>query len=245
MPSDIRLRLTSQHEIRFCSRPEEWAVMKITAIVPNSPRSRAHQHYNLYLDGHPTCKVTDTLISELGLTVGMEMSHTELAELRSQVEEGQLLERALRFLAPRPRSRAEVRRRLLKPSRGGRLQMTPDPLVVERILDRLEALELLDDRQFADFWVENRERFNPRSARALAQELRQRGVASETIEQVSKPEDDEARALAAGRRRLHTFSNLSYPDFRVRLGQFLLRRGFNYQVIQRVLRQLWEEAEDL
>jgi regulatory protein len=117
--------------------------------------------------------------------------------------------------------------------------------LVERILDRLELLELLDDRQFADFWVENRERFNPRGARALAQELRQRGVAGETIEQVSRPEDDEGRALAAGRRRLHAFSNLSYQDFRVRLGQFLLRRGFDYDVIQRAIRQLWEEVGDL
>jgi regulatory protein len=216
--------------------------MKITAILSDSRSSRTHQRYTLYLDGHPACIVTDTFVSELGLEVGQEMSHTELAELQSRVEEGQLLERALRFLAPRPRSRAEVRRRLLKPSRSGRLQMPHRPELVERVLDRLQALELLDDRQFADFWVENRERFNPRSARALAQELRQRGVAGETIEQVSKPEEDETRALAAGRRRLHTFTNLSYPDFRVRLGQFLLRRGFNYEVIQRVLRQLWEEA---
>jgi regulatory protein len=217
-------------------------MMKITAMVPDSRSSRAHQRYTLYLDGHPACIVTDTLVSELGLVVGQEMSHAELAELQSQAEEGQLLERALRFLAPRPRSRAEVRRRLRRPSRNGRLQMLARPEAVEHVLDRLEALELLDDRQFADFWVENRERFNPRSARALSQELRQRGVAGDTIEQVSKPEDDESRALAAGRRRLHTFSNLSYPDFRVRLGQFLLRRGFNYEVIQRVARRLWEEA---
>jgi regulatory protein len=216
--------------------------MKITAILPDSQSSRAHQRYTLYLDGHPACMVSDTLVSELGLVVGQEMSDAELTKLRSQAEEGQLLESALRFLAPRPRSRAEVRRRLLKPGRSGRLQTPARPEMVEHVLDRLEALELLDDRQFADFWVENRERFNPRSARALAQELRQRGVDSETIEQVSKPEDDETRALAAGRRRLHTFSHLSYPDFRVRLGQFLLRRGFNYEVIQPVVRRLWEEA---
>jgi len=216
--------------------------MKITAILPHSRSSRAHQRYDLYLDGGLACTVTDTLISELGLAVGQEMSPAELAKLRSQVEEDQLLERALSFLAPRPRSRAEVRRRLLKPRRSARLQMPPDPSLIERVLDRLEVLELLDDRQFADFWVENRERFNPRSARALAHELRQRGIAVETIDQVSKPEDDEARALAAGRRRLYTFSNLSYQDFRARLGQFLLRRGFNYDVIRRVVLQLWEEA---
>src|SRR5215472_10715834 len=68
MPSDIRLLPLSQHVIRFCSRPEEWIGMKITAILPDPPRSRAYQHYNLYLDGHPACRVTDTLISELGLT---------------------------------------------------------------------------------------------------------------------------------------------------------------------------------
>ncbi|MGO8950751.1 MAG: regulatory protein RecX [Ktedonobacterales bacterium] len=214
--------------------------MRITAIEPQSRRVRV---YNLYLDGRLAGQLDGTLVSALGLEVGQDLSAVEYEQLQLRNEEGRLLDRALSFLAPRPRSRAEVRRRLLAPKRRN---PSPPPRSeqVERVLDHLESLELLDDRQFADFWVENRERFSPRSARALAHELRQRGVAGETIEEVSKPERDEQHALAAGRQRLRALSTVSYPDFQARLGQFLLRRGFDYEIVRRVTRQLWEESGD-
>jgi regulatory protein len=113
---------------------------------------------------------------------------------------------------------------------------------VDRILDRLQQLELLDDRQFADFWIENRERFSPRSARALGQELRQHGVARETVDEVSDPDRDEERALAAGRQRLRSVAALDYQAFRARLGGFLLRRGFSYGVVRVAVRTLWQES---
>ena len=210
--------------------------MKITAL---EPQTRNAGRYNLYLDGRFASALAGSLILDLGLVVGQELSASEFQQLQSRAEEGDLFERALRFLAPRPRSRAEVRRRLLAPRRG---HPAPHPDLVERVLDHLEGLELQDDQQFAAFWVENRERFSPRSARALAFELRQRGVAREIIEQADAPDRDEERALAAGRQRLHALSHLRYEAFRTRLGQFLLRRGFSYGVAGRVARQLWEES---
>ena len=212
--------------------------MYITALEPQNPRAN---NYNLYVDTHLFGVVSSNLVLELDLRVGRELSAAELEQLRIRNSEEQLLNRALNFLAPRPRSRAEVRRRLLAPPRA-KSRGVADPTAVDRILDRLEDLHLLDDRQFADFWVENRERFSPRSARALTQELRQRGVDKDTTREASRPEEDEERALAAGRQRLRAISTLSYPDFRTRLGQFLQRRGFDYDVVRRVTRQLWDET---
>ena len=212
--------------------------MRITAI---QPQPRHPGRYNLYLDGSFAFALGNTQVVDLGLAVGQELSEAEMVQVQSQVEEGDLFERALHFLAPRPRSRSEVRRRLLAPRPR---HLPPHPELVERVLDRLEGLELQDDRQFADFWVENRERFSPRSARALSFELRQHGITREVIEQASSSDKDEERALAAGRQRLRSLSPVpppSYEDFRTRLGQFLLRRGFSYGIARRVVRQLWEE----
>jgi regulatory protein len=210
--------------------------MKITAL---EPQTRHPDRYNLSLDGRFAFALADTLVLSEGLVVGQELSAADVERLRANAEERRLYDAAVRFLAPRPRSRAEVRRRLLTPHPK---RPTPTPETVERVLDRLERLELLDDRQFADFWVENRERFSPRSARVLAQELRQRGVSRETVEEVSEPEKDEERALVAGRQRLRALSGLDYETFRTRLGQFLQRRGFSYGVARTVVRQLWEES---
>src|ERR671922_173655 len=69
------------------------------------------------------------------------------------------LDAALRFLAPRPRSEQEIRRRL------GEKGHQPDR--VDRVIARLRELQLADDRAFVDFWLENRTLHRPRGARAL------------------------------------------------------------------------------
>lgn len=210
--------------------------MKITAL---EPQARQPDRYNLSLDGRFALGLDASVVLAEGLSVGAELLAEDVERLRSREDERRLFDAAVRFLAPRPRSRAEVRRRLLRPHPR---HAAPSPEAAERILDRLQQLELLDDRQFAEFWIENRERFSPRSARALGQELRQRGVARETVEEVSDPDRDEERALAAGRQRLRGASGLDYETFRARIGGFLLRRGFGYDVVRSAVRALWEES---
>ncbi len=209
--------------------------MKITAI---EPQQRHPDRYNIALDGRFALGMDGALVVAEGLCVGQELNAADVERLTGREEERWLFDAALRFLAPRPRSRAEVRRCLLAPRPNHPI---PSREGIERILDRLENMELLNDRDFADFWVENRERFSPRSARALGQELRQKGVARETAEQVSDPERDEDRALTAARQRLHALRGLEYEAFRTRLGQFLLRRGFSYGVARTTVQQVWEE----
>ena len=208
---------------------------KITAI---EPQAHHPDRYNISLDGRFAFGLDGAVIIAEGLTIGRELTGDDVARLRVADDERKLLDAALHFLAPRPRSRVEMRRRLLTPRRYRAL---PSAEAVDRVLDRLEQMGLLDDREFAGFWVENRERFSPRSSRALGQELRQRGVSRETVDAVSDPDRDEERALAAARQRLRTVANADYETFRTRLGQFLLRRGFSYTVARDAVRQLWEE----
>lgn len=218
--------------------------MRITAI---EPQEKNPDRYSLHLDGRFALGLDGAAVVAAGLYVGMELTEVDLEQLRHVEAERKLWDAALHFLAPRPRSRAEVRRRLLtpRPNRNRdreRDRKPPDADAVERVLDRLQEQGLLDDQQFATFWVENRDRFSPRGARAIAQELRQRGVSRETVEAAAAPELDAERALAAGRRRLRSVAGLDFADFRARLGPFLLRRGFSYEVAREAVRQLWDET---
>jgi regulatory protein len=212
--------------------------MKVTAL---DPQARRPDRWNLALDGAFVFALDGAVVAAAGLSVGQEVTPAEVERLRQAGEEQDLFAAALRFLAPRPRSRAEVRGRLRRPRPTHR---PPDPEVVDRVLARLEASSLLDDRAFAQFWVENRERFSPRSARALGLELRQRGIARETVEAATEPDRDVDRALVAGRQKLRSLSGLDYPNFRDRLGPFLLRRGFSFEVARATVRQLWAESHD-
>jgi len=65
-------------------------------------------------------------------------------------------------------------------------------------------------------------------------------VADELVEE----EKDEERALHAGRKKalsLIRIPSIDYATFRTRLGSFLQRRGFSYEVSKRTIRVLWEE----
>ena len=210
--------------------------MKITAVDP-SPRRPDWWHisiddaYAFSLDGA-------TVIAE-ALAPGRELTDEDLGRLRGLAEESRLMEAALSFLTVRPRSRAEVRRRLMQPRRK---RAVPPAEVVNRVLDRLAEKHLLDDREFAGYWVEQRERFSPRSSYALAQELRQRGVDRATADDVVDADRDSQRALDAARQRLRALGSADYETFRTKLTAFLQRRGFSYSIARETVRALWEET---
>ena len=157
-----------------------------------------------------------------------------LGGLTDAERDRQCLDAALRFLAARPRSEQEIRRRLAEKGwEAARL---------DRVLERLRDLKLADDRAFADFWLENRALHRPRGARALRTELLQKGVAREIVDQALDPEHDESTdARRAAQRRAATLSVVDERLFRQRVGQFLQRRGFSWETVEPVVEQLWQE----
>src|SRR5579862_5019386 len=130
-------------------------LMQITAL---EPQTRDPERINLYVDGRFTLGVSAAIVLQLGLHVEQEISPEQLEQLQSAEAEQQAVDRALNFLSYRPRSREEVRRYLLR-------KETP-PEIIEAALTRLDRLEFVNDRAFAGFWIENREQFSPRGARA-------------------------------------------------------------------------------
>jgi len=143
-------------------------------------------------------------------------------------------EAALRFLAPRPRSSAEVQRRLTR--RGFA------PGIITATLRWLEERGYLDDAAFAAFWAENRSQFRPRGQRLLRQELLQRGIAPELAQRASVSVDEEESAYRAAQRWARRLAGSDAITFRRRLGAFLFRRGFAAEVVERTVEQIWRET---
>lgn len=143
-------------------------------------------------------------------------------------------ERALNLLSYRPRSTDEVRRKLQESNKFSEN-------AVEKALEKLERAGLLDDEAFARYWVENRERFSPRSARALRHELRQKGVSDRVVEDVVTSLDEEDAAYRAAQAKLSRYANAEEDEFRKKLGGYLSRRGFSYGTVRDVLDRIWNE----
>jgi regulatory protein len=142
---------------------------------------------------------------------------------------------ALRFLAQRPRTEQEVRRRLQ--------QAGVDDAGMDTVLGRLRQSGLVDDTAFAQYWVEQRQTFRPRGARLLRAELRQHGIDAASAEAAAgttqaSAGDDAYRAAA---RRARQLTSADERTFKSRLGQFLTRRGFDWDTIASVVNRLWDE----
>jgi regulatory protein len=141
----------------------------ITALVA---QKRNKERVNVYLDGEFAFGLA--LIEALKLHKGQQLSDDDIARLKALDEIEVAHDRALNFLSYRPRSSEEVRRNLHQKEFAEQ--------TIETVIERLTGAGLLDDAAFARYWVDNRERFEPRSRRALRYELRQKGVPDAAIQ---------------------------------------------------------------
>lgn len=142
------------------------------------------------------------------------------------------MEAAAAFLAVRPRSVAETRRRL-------RYLGYVDALV-EQVVERLIEMGYLDDAEFARAWVESRDRARPRGENALRRELALKGIERETVATVLEQRAASAGADRAAADRLLERKRSALerePDparRRQRAYALLARNGFDPEVCREV-----------
>ena len=194
-------------------------------------QKRNKDRVNVYLDGKFAFGLA--AIEAARLRVGQALSDNEIVELQRKDDVERAYERALNYLSYRPRSEGEVRRNLRRKDIEGP--------VIDAVIARLTQAGLLDDREFARYWVDNRARFNPRGRRGLQHELRQRGISRNIIEDVLESYDvhEAARKVVeAGARRL---SQEAPQDFRRKLQAYMARRGFSYGVIKPLVQEKIDE----
>lgn len=201
---------------------------KITAL---KQQKRNQERVNVYLDGEFAFGLP--LEAAVALRVGQTLTDGEIAALQDRNEFVRLRIQAERYLSYRPRSTAELRRHLLR--KGN------EEALVERVIAYLGERSLLDDFAFARYWVEQRATFKPRSQMALRQELYARGVEAAAIDTALEDVDEAAAAHDAARKQAWKWQGLPYDEFRVKLGAYLQRRGFSYDMIRSAIEQAWAE----
>ena len=197
-------------------------------------QKRNKDRVNVYLDDQFAFGLA--AIEAAHLRVGQALEDDDIARLQQRDDVERAYERALNFLSYRPRSEAEVRRNL------GKKRVADE--VVEEVIERLVRIGMLDDQEFARYWVENRVQFNPRGARALRHELWQKGIPASVVDDVLADFDEEAvarKAMDSGARRL---SHLEPWDFRRKLEAYLARRGFSRAVFGPLVEDIVESLCD-
>jgi regulatory protein len=194
------------------------------------------ERVNIYLDDAFSLGISTLLIMSRGLVEGAELTESEVEQLRRDDEAERAHAAALNFLSFRPRSRREIEDYFRKKKVSEE--------AVSAALERLERAGLIDDREFARFWVENRQTFRPRGSRALRLEMWQKGLARDVIDEALEAlPDEEETAYEAGHKKLQTFRRLDEQEFRRKMLAFLMRRGFPYEDAMAATKRLWRDGE--
>jgi regulatory protein len=208
--------------------------LKIQRITALKLQKRNHQRVNVYLDGEYAFGLARIVAA--WLAVGTELSEEKIAQLKTEDQHESAYQRALNLINFRPRTEEEIRQNLQRHNL--------EEEIIQYVLRRLKENGLVNDAGFAQNWVENRAELRPRSRRALAYELKQRGVDSAIIEQTIDQVDDSAMAYQAAQRQAHKIKNMEWREFRLKMLRFLAQRGFSYEVSAEAARRVWEEQDN-
>lgn len=204
--------------------------MRITA-VERVPKRRGRAA--VVVDGGAAFEIARDTADRLGFRPGAPITRAEIdgaiaADLRRQA-----LSIAVAMLARRPHSEREIQRRLAL--------RKFDLAISQETITRLRDARLLDDAEFARAWTQSRDAQSPRGQRLVVQELRAAGVdtatANEAASEIQEP--DAAYRIAA--KRMRSLTKLDHAAFRNRLGSFLQRRGFGWEVARTTVDRCWTE----
>jgi regulatory protein len=145
----------------------------------------------------------------------------------------------LRQLTAAPRSRSQLEQVL-------RRKGCPDD-VAATVLDRMEEVGLVDDAEYAGILVRSQQAGRGLARRALAQELRRKGIDDDTargaLDAVGEHEEEErARALVA--KKMRSMSGLDQAVQTRRLAGMLARKGYGSDIAMRVVREAVRNAPE-
>lgn len=192
---------------------------------------------SIFLDGRFFCGVSEDIVIKFQLKRGMEIDEDELKKLLSEEELLNAKNYAYRILARRMYTSKEIKDKLLE--RGYVNE------VIQDVIAALEKYGYLNDKVYAEEWVQSRNRSNPKGKNVLRQELARKGIQQPIIEDVLSQEFDELKekdvVLELALRRARLYSKDDPAKARRKLQSYLFRRGFDFETIKYVVEQVIKE----
>lgn len=203
-------------------------------VITSIKQQRNKNRVNVYLDDEFGFGIDLDNFVLLHLKVDQELTDREVADIVKKSEFQKTLDKLLRFATLRPRSEKEIynyfKRKKIHES------------IHKDLFKRLNKLELIDDKEFAKWWLEQRKNFKPKSRKVLLQELRMKGIKKEIIDEVlgSEEIDEEKIARDILEKKSYKWEKMNPKDRRQKMSQYLLGKGFSWEIIGKVLKSDYE-----
>lgn len=213
---------------------------KITEVIPQ--KKNPHR-FNIFLDGQFAFGADEDLVVEYRLIPGKLLDTSDVEKLLFESEVGKLMERMYRLFDIRQRSEKEVRDYLRNLSFKRKVKDKEEisDIAIESLIIKLKQKRLISDKEFAKAWVEARRRSKKKGKIALKTELYQKGIDREIIDEVlgnSAPEQEIGLAKQALEKKWRIWSSLPYLEKKKKAYEFLMRRGFEYEIVKQTIEKM-------
>jgi len=201
----------------------------MSEITSIEPQKRRTGRFNVFVDGVFSFALSEDLVAREKIKIGQKITQEQIEKLIQEYEIGKILEKVFKFLSFRQRSKKEILDYLKRKNLGEK--------EIELVVKKLERLGFINDEEFARFFIQSRIKGRPKGKRLLAQELRQKGVEKEIIEKILEEVELPEIELAAKaiEKKLKNFLKLRPQDARVKIANFLARRGFSWETIKELI----------
>jgi regulatory protein len=204
------------------------AVFRVTAI---ERQARNPARVNVYLDGAFAFGLDEEVLFRHPIHEGDDLSESFIDGVLLADERVRAKAKALRLLTHRALTSAELRDKLLDRDFSERS--------VDKVLEDLVRVGLINDASFAAAFVHNRMLQRPSAKRLLVVELLRKGLAEEDagriVDEAYGPASEAEVAATLCRRKLQTLQGGDPRKSRKKAVEFLFRRGFDWETIQGVL----------
>ncbi len=198
--------------------------------------------FNIYLDGQFAFGADEDLVVNFRLLKGKAIKSEDLEKLLFEAEVGKLMDRLYGLLGRRDRSEKEIRDYLRTLSFKRKLKEKDElsEVVIESLINRLKQKGLINDVQFAQNWAESRRKSKLKGVQGIKMELFQKGIDREVIEQVLENNSQGEGQLAeqALFKKMKTWQHLPELEFKQKALQFLMRKGFAYDLARETIDNL-------
>ena len=192
--------------------------------------------YSVYLDGSIALELSDWTIGKFGIRTGDELDEQTVDKLKSVEAESRAKNIAINYLSYRPRSSKEIIFHLTK--KGFEHECA------ENVMRHLQSMKMIDDDRFARTFVRDRMKRKPTGQVLLRQQLVAKGIpsvmADEILAELISPQSQQASALQAAKRKIqltqHVTKKIDAEKRKKRILDFLLRRGFSYEIALKTIR---------
>jgi regulatory protein len=198
--------------------------------------SGKRQRYSVHLDGEPALELSDWTIGKCCLHTGDDLDEQTVDKIKLTEAETQAKNIAINYLSYRQRSSKEIIDHLTKKGFARKC--------AEEVTRQLQSVRMVNDLEFARVFVRDRLKRKPTGQALMRMQLLAKGIPSSMTDMVLaelvSPQNQQASAFDAARRKMrlmhYSKKDLGEEKRKKRLLDFLLRRGFSYEIALHTVR---------